>query len=158
VRRAYLAIGRILSPLFIIGLRFFTLLTGVERVRVIVLNERGEILLLKGVISDAKWSLPGGGIERGETPISAARRELLEETGIEVQEKDCKYLATLEKVATGASYRAPLFLLRIHSSALPDHLVNKWEIAEIGWFQMSKLPVPLSHLVEVAISTHKSDF
>ncbi|MEZ5854577.1 MAG: NUDIX domain-containing protein [Hyphomicrobiaceae bacterium] len=61
--------------------------------RVIVLDPQDRILLFHANLGqsvdpvlrpDAKgfWALPGGGIEAGEQPEAAARRELAEETGI----------------------------------------------------------------------------
>ena len=49
---------------------------------------RGEAVLLivraKGALKGL-WSLPGGHIEPGETARAAAQREVLEETGVEVE-------------------------------------------------------------------------
>lgn len=32
------------------------------------------------------WSIPGGGVEHGENPVEAVKREVWEETGLEVEE------------------------------------------------------------------------
>jgi 8-oxo-dGTP diphosphatase len=53
----------------------------------VVYAERGdEILLLKrqGGALSGQWFLPGGAVERGELPEDGARRELVEETGLDV--------------------------------------------------------------------------
>lgn len=59
--------------------------------RVIVLDEEDRVLLLHGHDPDRPeagswWFTPGGGVDPGETPEQAARRELFEETGIELAE------------------------------------------------------------------------
>jgi 8-oxo-dGTP diphosphatase len=54
----------------------------------VVYAERGdEILLLKrqGGALSGQWFLPGGAVERGELPEVGARRELVEETGLDVE-------------------------------------------------------------------------
>lgn len=55
---------------------------------VIVIDRQGWILMqhrsMDAPASPGQWSFPGGGIEDGEEPEEAARRELLEETGLAV--------------------------------------------------------------------------
>ncbi|WP_079480908.1 NUDIX hydrolase [Halobacillus salinus] len=49
----------------------------------VVLNEKGEILLIKG--PRRGWEMPGGQVEEGESLTNAAIRETKEESGIEIE-------------------------------------------------------------------------
>ena len=63
-----------------------------RRLAAIILFNEGKDLLLQyrdaaAPTSPNQWSLPGGGIEPGETPRAAIRRELLEESGLQINEE-----------------------------------------------------------------------
>ncbi len=51
---------------------------------VVILDAAGQVLVAER--ADGKgWNLPGGGVMPGETPWDAARRETLEEVGVEIE-------------------------------------------------------------------------
>lgn len=60
-----------------------------ETARVLIFNEKKQIFMLKThfdpeVGLPPRWLIPGGGIDAGEKPLEAARRELFEETGLKI--------------------------------------------------------------------------
>ena len=48
----------------------------------VVLDPRGRVLVLERADVPGAWQFPQGGLDDGETPLAAARREAEEETGI----------------------------------------------------------------------------
>ncbi len=119
-----------------------------NRVRVIVVNKT-KILLIKGVIGTGDWSLPGGGVNRGETLVSAARRELQEETGICVGEDELKYSTSLR---SRLKFSAPIFVVNLPSASNLT-ISRRWEIKDVGWFDLNDLPRELSPLSKEAIDS-----
>lgn len=53
----------------------------------VVQDERGRLLVVRRGNAPARdrWTLPGGKVERGERLTEAVRRELAEETGLDVE-------------------------------------------------------------------------
>lgn len=57
-----------------------------KRARVVLISPAARVALIRRCRSGREyWSLPGGGIRRGERPREAARREVAEELGLDVR-------------------------------------------------------------------------
>ena len=85
-----------------------------ERRRTILVREEGR--------RDPKWRVPGGSLERGESPVQAAAREIEEETGIPLRVDQVTILAE-ERRESQRYY--PHFCIAEVTEAQFDHLVPR---------------------------------
>ena len=110
-------------------------------VGIIVLNKENKIFVAKRIDNPKNfWQMPQGGVDEGEDFLSAAYRELEEETSI----KDVELITEIDEITT---------------YELPDYLLGKiWKGKFKGqkqkWFIMRYLGTD----DEININTHKPEF
>jgi 8-oxo-dGTP diphosphatase len=119
--------------------------------RLLVVDFQNRILLFRfrfdsgPLTGTAYWATPGGALDEGETYAQAARRELMEETGIDAEvgeavaiRQTCFMLSTGEMVSAEEHY----FLVRtdeaIDIASNPDP-VERAFIAEAKWWADDEL-------------------
>lgn len=54
----------------------------------VILIRAGRVVLVEHWYKQGVWTLPGGGVKKGETPEETAKREVFEETGFTVHSFD----------------------------------------------------------------------
>ena len=104
-------------------------------------NERGELLLIQRADSGV-WLYPTGWADVGYSASEVAAKEVLEETGLEVE--PVRLIMVLDGLRLGFTH-VPLyslvFLCRPVSGELRAHPL---ETRDVGWFGEDTLPSPLA--------------
>lgn len=98
----------------------------------------GRVLLIRLSYGTGAWSFPTGGVSHGETPETAARRELREETGCEAG--PLTLLGVLEDDLHGGEHTVHVFACRVLNAPTADGR----EVLEARFFPTHSLPEPLT--------------
>ena len=114
------------------------------RVGVGVIVMRNGLVLLGeriGAHGAGTWALPGGHLEFGESVEQCARREVWEETGLELQQVSPGPY-TNDLFATEGKHYVTLFVVS-QSVTGESVLKEPTKCARWDWFRWSELPTPL---------------
>ncbi len=125
----------------------------IPTVGALILDDSGRLLLFKTAKWSGLWGIPGGKIEWGEASEAALRREIREETGLEVDEVE--FVMVQDSIASPEFYReAHFILLNYTCRALPGQSVTLNDEAQdyawVDWGQAFALPLntPTRRLLE----------
>ena len=107
-----------------------------------IVERDGRVLLTRRGIEPrlGMWDTPGGFIEAGEEPPDALRRELLEETGLEIEVGDFLGIYP-DRYGDGAPTLNVFYAARVVGDG--DGRPRD-DVTEIGWFELDALPAELS--------------
>lgn len=122
---------------------------------VIVENDEGKILVGKRIGSHAqKYSIPGGGLELGESFESGGVREIMEETGINIDPKNLRVIAVTNNLRTFRSEGFHSISVVLHAreyrgepSIKEPHKCEEWL-----WVDPRELPQPHFDASELAVA------
>lgn len=101
----------------------------------IVTNQKEEVLVLDHLIRPgSSWGLPGGFLEADEDPEEAIKREIMEETGLELEGIRLIQIRTIRKHLE--------MLFRAEGVGTAE--IRSREIKNLGWFRLDDFPEEMS--------------
>lgn len=127
-------------------------------VGVMIQNKKGEALLglRQGSHGAGEWAFPGGYLEFGETVFQTAKREVMEEAGLGVDEfelisvaDETRYIKTDEKQFLNIGVKAK------YKGGEP-RVMEPEKCQEWRWFGLNNLPDKLLEGTELTIKNFKA--
>ena len=111
---------------------------------VLIQNNAGQVLLglRKGSHGAGEWCFPGGHLEFGETVFETAKREVVEEVGLEVKEEQMELISVADEmryIKTDNKHYLNLGVKARYQGGEPrlmePHRCEGWK-----WFDLDDLP------------------
>ena len=121
----------------------------------VIKNEKGILLVRDRTSSDKKWDLPGGGIDPGERLLDGLKREIKEETGLDVIDrptKICKFTEYFYDIDSGQGWESTRHFYEVSHKGNPIMGGNYEDIVDARYF---KLPLPEGRVSAVAVMVTK---
>ncbi len=111
---------------------------------VALVEESGRVLLIRRGVEPARglWALPGGYMDAGEMPVAALRREVREETGLEVTVG--ALLEIFPMVNRGGASLGIVLAFDAHPQGDLAALAGDDDVDEAAWFSPHDLPAELA--------------
>ena len=113
-----------------------------------------QVLLLRRFntgYADGQYSVPAGHLDGGETVISAARREGLEETGVRIEAGDVVFSSVVHR--RDGDERVDFFV-HIHKWQGEPANTEPDKCDELRWVRVNELPENVIPYVKKAIQNH----
>ena len=121
----------------------------------VMILKNGKVLLgkRKGSHGEGEFAFPGGHLEYMEGFADCARREVLEECGIEIENIRFQFLANVTKYAP--KHYVHIGLVADWKSGEPKVLEPEKSESWL-WYDLDNLPNPIFEMCKLSFQSHKS--
>jgi 8-oxo-dGTP pyrophosphatase MutT (NUDIX family) len=106
------------------------------RTRVIIVHNQ-RVLVLRDWLGTGAWSLPGGGLHRGEDPHTGAIREVQEEAGVVLVAEQLHELGKYKIRSSGTTTKYEVFWVELADE--PVLQLKAGEIAAAQWIPLDEV-------------------